>query len=114
MIPVTVTRRVRSNRRESKRCDRPTGRCEVAQREPLPVGAIAYQEAQMLQWKRTILNTGVTLTKIAAGALAVEGVASAHDGAGSDGVIPHAVGKVTTLGTGSFIITTHDGTTETI
>jgi hypothetical protein len=68
----------------------------------------------MLHLKRTILNTGVTLTVVAAGALAVEGVASAHDVAGHDGVTTHAVGKVTALGTDSFTITTHDGTTETI
>ena len=65
----------------------------------------------MLHLKRTILNTGVTLTVVAAGALAVEGVASAHDVAGHDGVTTHAVGKVTALGTDSFTITTHDGTT---
>ena len=68
----------------------------------------------MLHLKRTILNTGVTLTVVAAGALAVEGVASAHDVAGNDGVTTHAVGKVTALGTDSFTLTTHEGTTETI
>ena len=63
----------------------------------------------MGQWKRTLRNTGISLTVVGVGVVGAAGVASAH---GND---PQFVqGTVTTLGTGSFTITTHQGTTETI
>lgn len=69
----------------------------------------------MVQWKRKILHTGTTLTVVAVGALAAQGVASAHDAAGTDGASTQcASGTVTALGVDSFTLTTHDGTVETI
>jgi hypothetical protein len=69
----------------------------------------------MLQWKRKILHTGTTLTVVAVGALAAQGVASAHDVAGNDGASTQfSSGTVTALGVDSFTLTTHNGTVETI
>jgi uncharacterized membrane protein YgcG len=63
----------------------------------------------MGQWKRTLRNTGISLTVAGVGVLGAAGAASAH------GVAPQFVrGTVTTVGTGSITITTHKGTTETI
>jgi len=64
----------------------------------------------MGQWKRTLRNTGMSLTFAAIGAVAAETAASAHDGAGSD----HVIGTVTALGTDSFTISAYDGTSETV
>lgn len=62
-------------------------------------------------WKQTLRNTGLSLTVAAVGIVAAESAASAHDGGNpSDWV----VGSVTGLGTDSFTITTHGGSTETI
>jgi len=63
----------------------------------------------MTQWKRTARNAGLSLTVMAGGALAAEGIASAHDGA--RWVLQ---GTVTSVGANSFAITNHKGTTETI
>jgi hypothetical protein len=69
----------------------------------------------MPMWKRTIMNAGVSLTVVAGGALIAGGVASAHDASDHDGVADQfARGEVTVLGTGSFTIENHKGTTETI
>jgi hypothetical protein len=62
-------------------------------------------------WKQTLRNTGLSLTVAAMGIMAAESAASAHDG-GAPG--DHVIGQVTGLGTDSFTITTHGGTTETI
>jgi hypothetical protein len=63
----------------------------------------------MGQWKRTLRNTGISLTVAGVGVMGAAGAASAH-GDGSQFVR----GTVTTVGTGSITITTHKGTTETI
>ncbi len=63
----------------------------------------------MGQWKRTLRNTGISLTVVGVGVVGAAGAASAH------GLDPQFVqGTVTTVGTGSITITTHKGTTETI
>ena len=65
----------------------------------------------MGQWKRTLRNTGISLTVVGMGVVAAAGAASAH----GDGPVVWGVrGTVTGVGTGSFTITTHQGTTETI
>jgi hypothetical protein len=63
----------------------------------------------MGQWKRTLRNTGISLTVAGVGVMGAAGAASAH----GDGT-QFVRGTVTTVGTGSITITTHDGTTETI
>ncbi|MGA2306626.1 MAG: hypothetical protein ABSH29_20940 [Acidimicrobiales bacterium] len=63
----------------------------------------------MGQWKRTLRNTGISLAVVGVGVVGAAGVASAH-GDGSQFVR----GTVSALGTGSFTITTHNGTTEMI
>jgi len=61
--------------------------------------------------KRTLRNTGISLTVVGVGVVGAAGAAAAHgDGDGS----PAVRGTVTGVGTGSFTITTHQGTTETI
>jgi uncharacterized membrane protein YgcG len=68
----------------------------------------------MQNWKRTLMNAGVSLTVVGAGALVAEGAASAHDAVEHDGVAHHVVrGVVTAVGTDSFTISNHQGT-ETI
>ena len=63
----------------------------------------------MGQWKRTLRNTGISLTVAGVGVMGAAGAASAH------GVGPQFVrGTVTTVGTGTITITTHKGTMETI
>lgn len=70
----------------------------------------------MQQWKRRILNTGVSLSVLGGGALLAEGTADAHDA--TDASTPaqhHALqGVVATLGVNSFTVTTHKGATKTI
>jgi hypothetical protein len=62
--------------------------------------------------KRTLRTTGISLTVAGVGLVGAAGAASAHDDGGDNG---QAVwGTVTAVGTGSFTITTHPGTTETI
>ena len=63
----------------------------------------------MGQWKRTLRNTGISLTVAGVGVMGAAGAASAH----GDGT-QFVRGTVTTVGTGSITITTHKGTTETI
>jgi uncharacterized membrane protein YgcG len=63
----------------------------------------------MGQWKRTLRNTGISLTVVGVGVVGAAGAASAHGDGGQS-----VYGTVTTVGTGSITITTHDGTTETI
>jgi uncharacterized membrane protein YgcG len=68
----------------------------------------------MQNWKRTLMNAGVSLTVVGAGALVAEGAASAHDAVDHDAVANHVVrGVVTAVGTDSFTISNHRGT-ETI
>jgi uncharacterized membrane protein YgcG len=70
-----------------------------------------YQEAYMQNWKRTLMNAGVSLTVVGAGALAAEGAVSAHDAVDHEVVAPDVVrGVVTAVGTGSFTLTNHGGT----
>jgi hypothetical protein len=59
--------------------------------------------------KRTLRNTGISLTVVGVGVVGAAGAASAHGDAG-----PAIWGTVTAVGTGNFTITTHQGTTETI
>lgn len=59
--------------------------------------------------KRTLRNTGISLTVVGVGVVGAAGAASAH-GDGAQVVR----GTVTGLGSGTFTITTHRGTTETI
>jgi hypothetical protein len=77
----------------------------------------------MQRWKRKMLNTGVSLSIVGGGALIAAGAAAAHDATDSStpegpahhGPFHHAVqGVVATVGTDSFAITTHKGTTKTI
>jgi uncharacterized membrane protein YgcG len=79
----------------------------------------------MQHWKRNILNAGVSLSVVGGGVLLAEGTANAHDAAGHDGPAHHGVlrdqvlrhriqGVVTSVGTGSFTITTHRGVAKTI
>src|ERR1700691_3104269 len=76
----------------------------------IPAGVGTHQEAQMGQWKRTLRNTGISLTVAGVGVMGAAGAASAH------GVGPQEFvrGTVTTVGTGTITITTHKGTMETI
>jgi len=64
----------------------------------------------MGQWKRTLRNTGISLTVVGVGVVGAAGAASAH-GFGPEQFVR---GTVTTVGTGTITITTHKGTTETI
>jgi hypothetical protein len=64
----------------------------------------------MGQWKRTLRNTGISLTVAGVGVMGAAGAASAH-GAGAQEFVR---GTVTTVGTGTITITTHNGTMETI
>ena len=75
----------------------------------------------MQHWKRTILHTGASLSIVGGGALIAAGAASAHDATDSStpgGPAHHGhyavQGVVATVGTDSFAITTHKGTTKTI
>ncbi len=75
----------------------------------------------MQHWKRTILNTGVSLSIVGGGALLAAGAAGAHeatDSSAPQGAAHHGhhtvQGVVATVGTDSFAITTHKGTTKTI
>jgi hypothetical protein len=61
--------------------------------------------------KRTLRNTGISLTVVGVGVVGAAGAASAHGDADSGQAV---WGTVTAVGTGSFTITTHPGTTETI
>jgi hypothetical protein len=61
--------------------------------------------------KRTLRNTGISLTAVGVGVVGAAGAASAHGDADSGQAV---WGTVTAVGTGSFTITTHPGTTETI
>jgi hypothetical protein len=65
----------------------------------------------MGQLKRTLRTTGISLAVAGAGIVGAAGAASAHDGTDSGQAV---WGTVTAVGTGSFTITTHPGTTETI
>jgi hypothetical protein len=64
----------------------------------------------MGQWKRTLRNTGISLTVAGVGVIGAAGAASAH-GTGPQEFVR---GTVTTVGTGTITITTHNGTMETI
>jgi hypothetical protein len=65
----------------------------------------------MGQLKRTLRFTGISLAMAGAGVVGAAGAASAHDDGASG---PALWGTVTAVGTGSFTITTHPGTTEII
>jgi uncharacterized membrane protein YgcG len=77
----------------------------------------------MQRWKRMILHTGVSLSIAGGGALIAAEAAGAHDatdtstpgGPALHGPFHHAVqGVVATVGTDTFTVTTHKGTTTTI
>jgi uncharacterized membrane protein YgcG len=87
---------------------------------PHPVVTGAYQEVHVQDWKRKILKAGVSLSVVGGGVLLAQGSATAHDAVDHGGPAHHEMfrhqvkGVVASVGTGTFTITTHRGTTETI
>lgn len=65
----------------------------------------------MKHLKRTLRNTGISLTAVGVGVVGAAGAASAHGDIASGQAV---WGTVTAVGTGSFTVTTHPGTTETV
>jgi uncharacterized membrane protein YgcG len=79
-----------------------------------------YKEVHVQDWKRKILNAGVSLSVVGGGVLLAEGAVSAHDAVDHGGPAHHqglhhlVQGVVSSVGTGSFTITTHRGVSKTI
>ena len=66
----------------------------------------------MGQWKRTLRNTGISLTVAGRGCHGAQ--PALHRLTGSSAYAEFVRGTVTTVGTGTITITTHKGTMETI